>query len=97
MRRLLATWSKTLSTPAAGHAGILDLIYVNNEQEHLLERQHGFARQFSGQVRRSPADAIADHRILGNQPDGEYASANYEDCSMWRWVGQKQGLENRDQ
>ncbi len=85
MRRLLAGWSKTLSV--AGHAGKLDLIYVNNEQEHVLERQAGFARLFSGQVRRSRADAIADHRIMANQPEGEYAAANYEDCSMWRWVG----------
>jgi SAM-dependent methyltransferase len=87
MRRLLAAWSKTLSTGVAGQAGKLDLIYVNNEQEHVLERQAGFARLFLGQVRRSPADAIADHRIMANQPEGEYAAANYEDCSMWRWVG----------
>jgi len=38
-------------------------------------------------VRRSRADAIADHKIMANQPDGEYASANYEDCSIWRWTG----------
>jgi predicted RNA methylase len=87
MRRLLAAWSKTLSVAVTGHAGQLDLIYVNNEQEHVLERQAGFARLFLGQVRRSPADAIADHRIMANQPEGEYAAANYEDCSMWRWVG----------
>ena len=87
MRRLLAAWSKTRSVAVTGHAGQLDLIYVNNEQEHVLERQAGFARLFLGQVRRSPADAIADHRIMANQPEGEYAAANYEDCSMWRWVG----------
>jgi SAM-dependent methyltransferase len=83
MRRLLAAWRKVL----VGRAGVLDLIYVNNEQERELERQAGFTRLFLGQVRRSRDDAIADHRILANQPDGEYASANYEDCSMWRWVG----------
>jgi SAM-dependent methyltransferase len=83
MRRLLTRWRKSL----AGRAGELDLLYVNNEQEGELERQTGFARLFQGQVRRSRADAIADHRILANQPEGEYASANYEDCSMWRWVG----------
>jgi SAM-dependent methyltransferase len=87
MRRLLAGWSKTLSRAVAGHAEKLDLIYVNNEQEHTLERQTGFARLFAGQVRRSRADAIADHRIMANQPEGEYAASNYEDCSMWRWVG----------
>jgi hypothetical protein len=83
MRRLLAAWSKTL----AKRPRQLDLIYVNNEQERVLERQAGFVRLFLGQVQRSRADAIADHHILANQPDGEYVSANYEDCSMWRWVG----------
>jgi len=83
MRRLLTAWSRTL----AGRDTQLDLIYVNNEQERELERQTGFVRLFSGQVQRSRADAIADHRILANQPEGEYASANYEDCSIWRWAG----------
>jgi SAM-dependent methyltransferase len=71
-----------LEHPAIG----LDIIYVNHEQEHILERQAGFTRLFLGKVPRSKTDAIADHRIMANQPDGEYASANYEDCSMWRWV-----------
>jgi predicted RNA methylase len=80
--------STSLRRARVGHpAAQLDILYVNNEQERVLERQAGFARLFLGQVRRSRADAIADHRILANQPDGEYASANYEDCSMWRWVG----------
>jgi SAM-dependent methyltransferase len=79
---------KNKNAARVGHpTAPLDLIYVNNEQERELERQTGFARLFLGQVRRSRADAIADHRILSNQPDGEYASANYEDCSIWRWVG----------
>jgi SAM-dependent methyltransferase len=83
MRRVLTAWSKVL----AGGAGELDLIYVNHEQESVLERQPGFARLFLGKAPRSKGDAIADHRIMANQPDGEYASANYEDCSIWRWVG----------
>jgi hypothetical protein len=87
MRRLLAAWNQSLRKPLAGQARQLDILYVNNEQERVLEQQAGFVRLFLGQVRRSKADAIADHRILANQPDGEYASANYEDCSMWRWVG----------
>jgi hypothetical protein len=65
----------------------LDLIYVNHEQEGVLEEQAGFVRLFIGQVKRSRSDAIADHAILANQPEGEYASSNYEDCSLWRWMG----------
>ena len=82
MLRLLTAWKKAL----AGRAAQLDILYVNNEQEHVLEEQAGFTRLFRGKVRRSKEDAIADHRILANQPDGEYAAANYEDCSMWRWI-----------
>ena len=83
MRRLLAAWRVALD----GTARQLYIMYVNNEQERVLERQAGFVRQFLGQVCRSRAYAIADHLILANQPDGEYASANQEDCSIWRWVG----------
>jgi hypothetical protein len=50
-----------------------------------LEAARGWARLFLGKVRRSKEDAIADHKIMANQPEGEYASANFEDCSIWRW------------
>ena len=83
MRRLL----KRLAVEFAERVGHLDLLYVNPEQESVIERQAGFTRLFTGRERRSRADAIADHRIMANQPDGEYASANYEDCSLWRWTG----------
>jgi SAM-dependent methyltransferase len=83
MRRLVARWRKSF----AGRAGQLDVVYVNNEQKIVLDGEAGFMKLFDGQVKRSRADAIADHRILANQPDGEYASANYEDCSIYRWVG----------
>jgi len=85
MRRLL----KSVARSFEGRPGELDLLYVNNEQEEVLEeaRRSGFVRRFVGQLQRSRPDAIADHRILANQPDGEYASANYEDCSIWRWAG----------
>ncbi len=83
MRRLLARIAESF----ADRPGELDLLYVNNEQEGVLESEAGYVRLYRGQVRRSRADAIADHAILANQPDGEYASANYEDCSIWRWAG----------
>jgi SAM-dependent methyltransferase len=83
MRRLL----NHIARQCANRLGELDLLYVNNEQEGELECRRGFRRLFLGQIERSRADAIADHSILANQPDGEYASANYEDCSIWRWDG----------
>lgn len=83
MRGLLKALAKTFR----GRAGELDILYVNNEQESVLEEQKGFVRVFVGDVRRSKADAIADHRIMANQPEGEYASSNAESCSIWRFVG----------
>jgi hypothetical protein len=83
LKRLLTSWSQSF----AGRERQLDILYVNNEQEQVLTRQTGFARLFSGEVKRSRADAIADHRILANQPDGEYAVTNWEDCSIHRWMG----------
>jgi SAM-dependent methyltransferase len=83
LRRLL----KSMAQSFTGREGLLDLLYANPEEEHVLEIEKGFTRMFSGQVRRSRADAIADHTILANQPEGEYASSNYEDCSVWRWTG----------
>jgi predicted RNA methylase len=83
MRRML----RQVASQFAGRPRELDILYVNNEQESVLESHTGFVRLFHGRVKRSRTDAVADHRILANQPDGEYASANYEDCSIWRWIG----------
>lgn len=41
---------------------------------------------FHGPIKRSRGDRLADNRILANQPEGEYASAPHEDCSIWRWM-----------
>jgi predicted RNA methylase len=83
MRRML----KTLALAFGERRGQLDILYVNDEQAAVLEGQKGFARLFSGKVARSREDAEADKRILDHQPDGEYASSPYEDCSIWRWTG----------
>ena len=80
MRRFLRHCAQSFQS----RPGELDLLYVNNEQEHVIQQQKGFVRYFQREVKRSRADAKADHAILTNQPDGEYASTNYEDCSIWR-------------
>ena len=83
LKKLLAKWKKRLTTQQAN----LDIIYVNNEHESVFSAVPGFTRLFLGKVARSREDAIADHKIMANQPDGEYASSNFEDCSIWRWRG----------
>jgi SAM-dependent methyltransferase len=83
LRRLLRAWSRSL----ADRAGQLEILYVNNEQEKVLQGEAGFERLFHGQVRRSNADAVADRRILRSQPGREYMATGWEDCSIYRWVG----------
>jgi predicted RNA methylase len=84
---MMRRWLKGLAKSFNERKGELDILYVNNEQEWVLEAQKGFERQFLAEVKRSKADAIADYRIMANQPEGEYASSNAESCSIWRWVG----------
>lgn len=83
MRRLLVRVAEAFRE----RPGQVDLLYVNHEQEHVFEGHRGFVRLYLGNVNRSQVDAIADHRIMANQPDGEYAASNYEECSIWRWEG----------
>jgi SAM-dependent methyltransferase len=84
MRRLVKRFAAAL----AARPGQLDLLYVNNEQDRTIGLQSGFARLYFGQVRRTRKDAVADHRIMANQPDWEYQATIEEDCSIWRWNGQ---------
>lgn len=83
LRRLAESWARTF----AARPGQLDILYINDEQRGQLDSQPGFACLFRGPVRRSRADAITDRRILTHQPDGEYAFAAFEDCSLHRWLG----------
>jgi len=83
LRLLLRNWARFLSN----RPNQLDILYVNNEQESVVEKQPGFTRLFQGQVRRSRIDNQADRKILTGQPDGEYAAMPWEDCSIHRWVG----------
>jgi SAM-dependent methyltransferase len=94
LRRILRSWDSSL----ARRPEKLDILYVNNEQEHVLRQQHAFTRLFHGEVRRSHADTLADRRILSSQPGAEYAAMAWEDCSIYRWTptktGTKTGLRN---
>jgi hypothetical protein len=89
LARLLKSWHGS----RIRRSDPVDILYVNNEQEAVLEsaRRLGWRRLFLGKVPRSKADAIADHRIMANQPEGEYASSNWEDCSIWGWGPSEDG------
>lgn len=88
LRRIVRSWSRQL----AGREGLLDILYVNNEQDRVLATEPGFVRLFTGPVRRSPADTAADRSILSSQPDAEYAATAWEDCSIYRWMGKAGSL-----
>jgi hypothetical protein len=90
MRAVLRAWSGQLEKEPRP----FELLYVNNEQEGVIERQAGFKRLFRGQVRRSHADSVADRKILTSQPDGEYAAMDWEDCSIYRWVGGQRTVDS---
>lgn len=89
LRRMLAHWTRSLTRQGRKDTPQLDILYVNNEQERVLEQQPGFRRLFQGKIRRSHADMLADRRILTSQPDGEYAAMAWEDCSIYRWTGMR--------
>ncbi|HEV2215331.1 MAG TPA: hypothetical protein VGR64_08590, partial [Terracidiphilus sp.] len=91
MRRL----AKSVAAQFTGRPEELDLIYVNHEQEGVLEIERGLVRMFRGHVHRSSEDAQADKAILNNQPEGEYAYARFEECSIWRWMGRPEGRGRR--
>jgi SAM-dependent methyltransferase len=84
LRRLLKAWSQTL----IGREQQVDILYVNNEQEQVFASRKDFKRFFSGQVRRSQQDTLADRNILTSQPGAEYSASAWEDCSIYRWVGE---------
>jgi predicted RNA methylase len=83
LRRVLRNWGASL----ARRSGELDILYVNNEQENVLRRHDRLTRLFHGEVRRSPADTVAERKILLSQPDAEYAATPWENCSIYRWTG----------
>jgi hypothetical protein len=85
LRRILRRWSRSLAGRA--HRARLDILYVNNQQEGVLERHKDFTRLFMGKIRRSPADHAAERKILLNQPEGIYAPMAWEECSIYRWTG----------
>jgi SAM-dependent methyltransferase len=62
----------------------LDLLYVNHEQEHVIEANKRFTRIWRGRIRRVAIDEKADRLTMARQPEPEYAVDAWEDCSFWR-------------
>jgi 16S rRNA G966 N2-methylase RsmD len=84
--RLMKKFLESVEAQRDGNSAPVELLYVNHEQEVTIERRKAWARFFKSEVARSKADAIADHKIMAAQPDGEYTSANTEECSGWKLI-----------
>ncbi len=87
--RVMKRFLRALEEQRVGNSAPVELLYVNREQEAVLEGRKRWVRFYLGEVARTKADAIADHRIMAAQPDGEYTSGNFEECSGWRLVPAK--------
>jgi 16S rRNA G966 N2-methylase RsmD len=83
--RLMKKFLEAVEAQREGNDAPVELLYVNHEQDVTIERRKVWTRFFKGDVARTKADAIADHKIMAAQPDGEYTSANHEECSGWKY------------
>lgn len=62
-----------------------DLLYVNDEQNDVIEDAHPqFEQLWRGRIHLSRADAQADRETIKHDADGMYVTTGYEDCSIWR-------------
>lgn len=64
--------------------GELDILYVNDEQRHVLRHEYPFQELWRGRIHMSHEDRAADKAIITHDADGLYVTTGYEDCSIWR-------------
>jgi SAM-dependent methyltransferase len=65
---------------------LLDVLYVNHEQQAVFRRHAGFEELWSGSVVLSSEDAAADVVTIRRDAKGEYATTGDEVCSLYRWT-----------
>jgi len=65
----------------------LDLLYVNAECAHTLDRHPRFTQLFLGKVAMSPEDHAADLEAIAAQK--EYGSTGDEECAIYRFTPRK--------
>jgi len=65
--------------------GHLDILYVNAEHVHVLDRNMAFTRLFNGMIPMSPEDHLADLAEIAEQK--EYGSTGDEFCTIFRFTG----------
>jgi SAM-dependent methyltransferase len=84
---VLRRFLKQIESAFRHRPGQLDILYVNHEFGNLINANARFTQCWSGDIYKSAEDEKADREILLNQPEGEYASSEYESCSIYRFTG----------
>ncbi|HEY4380530.1 MAG TPA: class I SAM-dependent methyltransferase [Acidobacteriaceae bacterium] len=85
LRQLL----RRIETQFAKRSGTLDLIYVNAECAHVLDRNPAFEQLFLDHVKMTPEDHAADLEAIARQK--EYGSTGDEECAIYRYSGRAKG------
>ena len=83
---------RRIETQFAKRPGQLDILYVNAECAHVLDRNPAFEQLFLGPVAMSPEDHAADLEAIARQR--EYGSTGDEECAIYRYVGRATSTGN---
>jgi len=80
---------RRIETQFANRPGTLDLLYVNAECAHVIDRNPAFTQLFLENVPMSPEDHAADLEAIARQK--EYGSTGDEECAIYRYSGRSRG------
>ena len=76
---------RRIETQFAKRPGTFDLLYVNAECAHILDKHPAFTRLWHGSVAMSSEDHAADLAAIAQQR--EYGSTGDEECAIYRYTG----------
>jgi hypothetical protein len=76
---------RRIETQFAKRPGTFDLLYVNADCAHILDKHPAFTRLWHGPVAMSSEDHAADLAAIAQQR--EYGSTGDEECAIYRYTG----------
>lgn len=80
---------RRIESQFADRPDTLDLLYVNAECVHVIDRNPAFTQLFLDNVPMSPEDHAADLEAIARQK--EYGSTGDEECAIYRYTGRSKG------
>ena len=81
--RLLRRFLRHIEKDLTAHPRPLDLVYVNADDDSMLDKHPALERLWFGRVPMSPEDHVADLAAIAQQK--EYASTGDELCAIYRF------------